>query len=353
VASTPGMVSSRRTSARSRPTRPSSASTIRSSWPWKSSWRSSAPTAWCSSWGRSWVASHARPLTPNRSAARAARDEIAVQDRLHLVLQPGPLPHDVGAADDLAAQREGGLIGQPHRRQEPGRQQLRQYCRVDLVSLDLGLGDRPSLLRVGDHHPAHMLFQQPRDRIGVAGRLQGHLITQAQAVGELPQCLRRGLAPSSLTHHAVLPDGDLGELAVDIQADAPAHPVLPSSSLPGEHRRANDTYGSALAAHPGESQGRPCTNSGSQPIERSPACPTCVCSRMPLSRTVAPYSSANRDHRPADPWTQAASTAFHTSYQPGRGRPQFVATHWQVRRSPTLPGGLPTLEVSYPTCSGS
>ena len=26
-------------------------------------------------------------------------------------LQPGPLPHDVGAAGDLAAQREGGLIG--------------------------------------------------------------------------------------------------------------------------------------------------------------------------------------------------------------------------------------------------
>jgi hypothetical protein len=72
-------------------------------------------------------------------------------------------------------------------------------------------------------------------------------------------------------------------------------PLLPSSSLPGEHRQANDTYGSALAAQPGESQGRPCTNSGSQPIERSPACPTCVCSRMPLSRTVAPYSSANRE----------------------------------------------------------
>jgi hypothetical protein len=39
---------------------------------------------------------------------------------------------------------------------------------------------------------------------------------------------------------------------------------------------------------------------------------------MPLSRTVAPYSSANREHRPADPWAQAASTAFHTSHQPDR-----------------------------------
>jgi hypothetical protein len=59
----------------------------------------------------------------------------------------------------------------------------------------------------------------------------------------------------------------------------------------------NDTYGSALTAHPGWSQGRPRTNSGSQPIERSPACPTCVCSRMPLSRTVAPYSRLAGDHR--------------------------------------------------------
>jgi hypothetical protein len=154
-----------------------------------------------------------------------------VQDRLHLVLQPGPLPHDVGAADDLAAQREGGLIGQPHRRQEPGRQQLRQYCRVDLVSLDLGLGDRPSLLRVGDHHPAHMLFQQPRDRIGVPGRLQSHLITQAQALGELPQPFRRGLDPARLPHHTLLPDGHLGELAVHVQPDASAHPAPPFLEL--------------------------------------------------------------------------------------------------------------------------
>jgi transposase-like protein len=31
---------------------------------------------------------------------------------------------------------------------------------------------------------------------------------------------------------------------------------------------------------------------------------------MPLSRTVAPYSSAHRQHRPADPWAQAASPPF-------------------------------------------
>src|SRR4029450_11003050 len=109
------MVMSRRTSARSKLTRPSSASTIRSSWPWKSSWRSSAPTAWCSSWGRSWGAHHTAALAPDQVGGRAAGHQIAVQDRLHLVLQPGPLPYDVGAAGDLAAQREGGLIGEPPR----------------------------------------------------------------------------------------------------------------------------------------------------------------------------------------------------------------------------------------------
>jgi hypothetical protein len=210
----------------------------------------------------------------------------------------------------------------PDRGQVVGRQQPGQHRRVDLVGLDLGLGDRPGLLRVGDHHPTDVAFQQPRDRIGVAGRLQSHLVGGAQAVGEGPQGLRGGLDPAGLPDHAVLPDGDLGELAVHVQADASAHPILPSSSLPREHRRANDTYGSALAAHPGESQGRPCTNSGSRPMQRSPACPTCVCSRMPLSRTVAPYSSTHRRPPAADPWAQAASTAFHTSYQPaGAGQP--------------------------------
>jgi hypothetical protein len=163
----------------------------------------------------------------------AARDEVAVQDRLDLVLQPGPLPHDVGAAGDLAAQREGGLIGQPHRRQELGRQQPSQHRRLDLVGGDLRLGDRAGLLRVGDHHPTDVAFQQPRDRVGVAGRLDRDRVAGAQAGGEVPQPLRRQLDPSDLAHHAALPDGDLSELTVDIQPDTAAHPVLPSPACGG------------------------------------------------------------------------------------------------------------------------
>jgi hypothetical protein len=54
---------------------------------------------------------------------------------MHLVLDAGPLPHDVCPPADLAAQAPGRLVGQPHRRQEIGRQQLRQDPRVDLVGL--------------------------------------------------------------------------------------------------------------------------------------------------------------------------------------------------------------------------
>jgi Transposase, Mutator family len=52
--------------------------------------------------------------------------------------------------------------------------------------------------------------------------------------------------------------------------------------------RANDTYGSALAAHPGKSQGRPPTNTGSQPIEQDrPARPRLLPDApVPDDRTV-------------------------------------------------------------------
>jgi len=87
----------------------------------------------------------------------------------------------------------------------------------------------------------------------------------------------------------------------DVESDTPAHALLLSNKwLTWENRRANDTYGSALAAHPGESQGRPSTNSGSQPTQRRTACPACVCSRMPPSRTVAPYSRPGRSRRRSD-----------------------------------------------------
>jgi hypothetical protein len=54
-------------------------------------------------WGRSWVASQARPLVPNRSAAGQRPMRLRCRIDCTWFLQPGPLPHDVGAAGDLTA----------------------------------------------------------------------------------------------------------------------------------------------------------------------------------------------------------------------------------------------------------
>jgi hypothetical protein len=65
----------------------------------------------------------------------AGGGEVASQDGVDLVLEPGALTDQVGATGDLAAQRAGPFVGQPHRRQEVRGQQLRQDaggCRVAL-----------------------------------------------------------------------------------------------------------------------------------------------------------------------------------------------------------------------------
>jgi hypothetical protein len=65
-----------------------------------------------------------------------------MQDRLNLVLQPGALAHEMRAASDLPPARLRVLVSDPHAGQVVGRQQLREDLRVDLVGLDLRLGDR-------------------------------------------------------------------------------------------------------------------------------------------------------------------------------------------------------------------
>ena len=191
-----------------------------------------------------------------------------MQDRLHLVLQPRPLPHDMRPPGDLPAQRLRRLIGDPHRRQIVRRQQLREDRGVDLVGLDLRLRDRPRLHRVGHHHPRDPRLDQlgrsracctsPRSRPHPrAAKLSANTRSSSPVIVDLP-----GLADPP-----VLPDRDLRELAMHIQPDTSASHRYTSNLLRltiWESRRANDTYGSALAAHPGKSQGRPSTNTRSK-----------------------------------------------------------------------------------------
>jgi hypothetical protein len=66
---------------------------------------------------------------------RAPPDQVAVQDRVHLVLQPSALTHDMRPAQHLAAQRAGRGIRTPHRRQIVRGPQLSQNLGVDLSVL--------------------------------------------------------------------------------------------------------------------------------------------------------------------------------------------------------------------------
>ncbi len=93
-------------------------------------------------------------------------------------------------------------------------------------------------------------------------------------------------------------DGDLGEVAVHVQADEAHGSDLPAAVVligaAGQH----DTYGSALAAHPGESQGRPRTNASSRltnaiglPSLRVPDAP------VPDGRTIRRVGRSRRTSR--------------------------------------------------------
>jgi len=70
----------------------------------------------------------------------------------------------------------------------------------------------------------------------------------------------------------------------------------------GDQTGENDTYAFGLAAHPGQSQGRPAMSTGSQPKEQIAACPICVLPRKP-------HASGTNDAKPAAGHDRAGASA--------------------------------------------
>ena len=164
-------------------------------------------------------------LLAEQVGGRAARQQVAMQDRLHLVLQPRALAHDASTASDQPPQRLQLLVRPPDAGQVTGRQELRQDAGIDLVRLHLGLGDRPRAQRVRDHDPRDVLLEQPRDRKRVPGRLDRDLVRLGEALREQAQRLRRRRNLPARARNAALQDRHLAELAMDIQTDRPHRPV--------------------------------------------------------------------------------------------------------------------------------
>src|SRR5919106_4214745 len=135
VTLTPGMVMSRWMSSVSRAWTAMSRSTSASSAFKKSTCRRQASTVWRSSMVSSSCDSHLRLFLPKRSVAGGAL-EVAVHNRVDLVLGLGALLDELSSSRDAAPQHSGRLVAGPHLREKARGEKLDQRASVDLVGLD-------------------------------------------------------------------------------------------------------------------------------------------------------------------------------------------------------------------------
>src|SRR4051794_32450325 len=148
-----------------------------------------------------------------------------------------------------------------------------------------------------------MRLEDPRDRPRVARHLQCHPVTNVKALAEQLQRLRARLDPASGPQPPVFDDRDLAEVAMDIQRYR-SHSLLLAVDDIGEKRWANDIDGSALAAQPGKSQGRPLKSPGSKPIAQN---------GLPSLRSPEGPCPSRPNLSPAPDDTSAFKEQFHAA----------------------------------------
>jgi len=73
---------------------------------------------------------------------RTTRNQVRVQDRMYLVLDPGAVPDNLVPPRNQTAETLRLRVRGPDLRQEAGRVQARQNAGVDLVRLHVGMRDR-------------------------------------------------------------------------------------------------------------------------------------------------------------------------------------------------------------------
>ena len=135
--------------------------------------------------------------------------------------------------------------------------------------------------------------------------------------------------PAFVADDAVLEHRELRELAMHVHADIADQPGSLRRSTDGEPLGRNDTYGYALAAQPDKSQGRPTTNTGSQPTEQERPAHTCSPKTpVPDGRTVAQRLPPGKQN------ITRASASFHTGV-PMRSSRSMPATAARSRPGAT------------------
>jgi hypothetical protein len=131
----------------------------------------------------------------------------------------------------------------------------------------------------------------------------------------------------------VLGHRDLAEVAMDIQPDKSASPLLLSGRSARDEAGKTTTYGSVLAAHPGSRRGGQLQSAGSQPIEmRRPAQPPSrLEAAVPESdRRYAVERTRHEPHRPSFIPLQlrpCPHRSSHSRLRPGRDRLRCAQCH--------------------------
>ncbi len=155
--------------------------------------------------------------------SRAHAEQVAGQDGVDLVSDPGPLPDQARPVRHSSAQGAYLSIRDPDLRDEARGTELGQHAGVDLVGLDLGRRDRLGLHRVRDGDPPGSPPQHVDHRPPHRRRLDHDVVVGGERVGE---DLEVGhLDPPDPAGSPALADGDLEKPLVHVHSEG-AHLLL-------------------------------------------------------------------------------------------------------------------------------
>ncbi len=126
---------------------------------------------------REWLAF--QPCSPDLAehvGMRTARNQMRVQNGMHLVLDPRAMADDLVAPGHQPTHAFGLGRRRPDFGEKSRRVEARQKSSIDLVRLHVRMRDRLDLKRIGNHHPCHEWRQDTHETPCIPGRLDDDLI---------------------------------------------------------------------------------------------------------------------------------------------------------------------------------
>lgn len=146
-------------------------------------------------------------------------DQIANEDPMDAILEADVVADQPDAVGYALAERLGLRIRHPDFGQPAAGEQADKDLCVDLVRLDLGVSDGPSLQRVGNDNVVNVLLEQLHDRVGIAGCFEDEMIIAAERGREPSERFRSRRNLSQVREPSILELCHLRRLAVHVQAE--------------------------------------------------------------------------------------------------------------------------------------